>query len=56
MKKTKMGQALILGMNEAIEYEKGKRMLKTSTIRLPEPAKEWNKREIAIKMADSNIR
>ena len=47
MKKTKMGQALIQGLNEAIEYEVGKRRLKTSTIRLPEPAREWSRREIA---------
>ncbi|MBI4405681.1 MAG: transcriptional regulator [Deltaproteobacteria bacterium] len=47
MKKTKLGQILIRSLNEAIEYEKGRKELKTSTISVPESAREWSNREIA---------
>lgn len=47
MKKTKLGQVLIQGLNDALEFERGRMKLKTSAISVPEPAKEWSKREIA---------
>lgn len=47
MKKTKLGQSLISGLNEAVEYERGKKRLRTKTIEMPEPARHWKKEQIA---------
>jgi len=47
MKKTKQGQELIASLTEALEYERGKRKLRTSTLEIPEPAKHWRKEQIA---------
>jgi len=41
-----MGQALIRGLKEAIAYEKGEKKLRAAKIEIPEPAREWKKREI----------
>ena len=47
MKTTKMGQALIAGLDEAIEHARGKKKLRTATLEIPGPAKPWSKRKIA---------
>ena len=47
MKKTKTGQDIILGLNSAIDYERGKKRLRTSALEnLPEPGK-WSQRRIS---------
>ena len=56
MKKTKLGQELILGLREAIDYEKGRKSLRASTIEIPEPARRWRKEQIAhLRKARFNI-
>ena len=45
--KTKMGQALIEGLHDIIEYEKGKKKLRTSSLEIPSPAPSWNQEEVA---------
>jgi putative transcriptional regulator len=47
MKKTKLGQELISSLTEAVEYERGKKTLRTTTVEIPEPAKYWRKEQIA---------
>lgn len=47
MMKTKMGKALIEGLSDVIEYEKGRRKLKVSSLEIPDPAPAWNQRELA---------
>lgn len=47
MKKTKLGQSIIKGLNEAIGYKKGKKKLRVSKIEIPDPAPVWTKKEIA---------
>ena len=47
MKKTKLGQELIASLTEAVDYERGKKKLRTSTLEIPEPAKHWRKEQIA---------
>lgn len=47
MRKTRLGQELIAGLNEAIAYERGKKKLRTTTLEIPEPAKHWGKEKIA---------
>lgn len=47
MKKTKLGQELIGSLNEAVEYERGNKKLRTTTIETLEPAKHWRKEQIA---------
>lgn len=47
MKRTKLGQALIQGLNDVIEHEKGVKKLRVSQIEIPEPAPDLNKKEIA---------
>ncbi len=47
MKKTKLGQELIASLTEAVDYERGKKKLRTSTLEIPEPAKHWRKDQIA---------
>lgn len=47
MKKTKLGQELITSLTEAVDYERGKKNLRTSTLEIPEPAKHWRKEQIA---------
>ena len=46
MKKTKLGQALIAGLQDVIEYEKGKKRLKTTHLEIPDPAPVWTKQQI----------
>jgi putative transcriptional regulator len=46
-KKKTLGQELIEGLQEALEFEQGKRKLRTTTIELCEPAGRWKKDEIA---------
>lgn len=46
MQKTKMGQELIAGLNEAIAHVRGSKKLRTTTIEIPEPAKPWKKEQI----------
>lgn len=47
MRKTKMGQELIAGLNEAISHVRGAKKLRTTTVAVPEPAKPWRKEQIA---------
>ena len=47
MKKTKLGQSIIRGLKEVIEYEKGKRKLRAASLEIPAPAPVWTKKEIA---------
>ena len=46
MQKTKMGQELIAGLNEAIAHVRGAKKLRITTIEVPEPAKPWRKEQI----------
>lgn len=42
---------ILKGLNEALEFEKGKRKLRTTTVQLPGPAREWTPKEIkAVRM------
>ena len=46
MKKAKrktVGRELIEGLKEAIAYERGKKTLRTSSVTVPPPAKEWTR-------------
>ena len=47
MKKTKLGQAVIRGLRDVIEHEKGKRKLRATDFSIPEPAPTWSKRQLA---------
>lgn len=47
MKKTKLGRQLIESLTEAVDFERGKKKLRTSTLEIPEPAKHWRKGQIA---------
>jgi putative transcriptional regulator len=46
MQKTKMGQELIAGLNEAITHVRGSKKLRTTILEIPKPAKSWNKDQI----------
>ena len=46
MQKTKLGQELISGLNEAIAFVRGSKKLRTTTVEVPEPAKPWKKEQI----------
>lgn len=46
MRKTRLGQELIAGLEEAVRHAKGTRRLRTTTLEIPEPAKAWKKEEI----------
>lgn len=45
--KTKMGRAIIEGLNDVIEYEKGRKKLKTSSLEIPDPAPLWNQKKLS---------
>lgn len=45
-KTTRVEHALIRGLKEALEYERGKKKLKTTHRELPSPAPNWNQDEI----------
>src|SRR6185503_8840188 len=47
MKKTKLGQELIAGMNEAIAYTRGELTLRSHDVSLPDEPAEWSAQEIA---------
>lgn len=47
MRKTRLGQELIAGLEEALEHEKGAKMLRTSELEISEPARPWKKEEIS---------
>lgn len=47
MKRTKLGQAIIEGLNDVIEHESGKKKLRTSTIVIPASAPRWSKKQIS---------
>lgn len=47
MKHTKLGQSIIEGLNDVIEYEKGKKKLRTSLLQIPAPAPHWSKKRIS---------
>lgn len=47
MKKKTLGETIIQGLNEAIEYESGKRILETTHIEIPDPAPIFSKHQIA---------
>ena len=38
-----VGQEIIEGLKEAIEFQKGKKTLRTQTVTVPPPAKEWSR-------------
>lgn len=46
MRKTKLGQEVIAGLNEAIAHVRGEKKLRTTTVAVPEPAKPWSKEQI----------
>lgn len=47
MNKTKMGQELIAGLQEAVDHERGAKKLRTAALEIPEPAPHWTKERIA---------
>jgi len=47
MKKTRLGQELIAGMQEAVEHAQGRRKLRQSMLEIPQPARRWRKERIA---------
>lgn len=44
--KTRVEQALVRGLKEALGYEQGKKKLKTAHRELPSPAPHWSQEEI----------
>ena len=46
MAKTKSGQELIGGLKEAIAHERKQKKLRVSKLEIPEPAREWKRKEI----------
>lgn len=47
MRKTRLGQELISGLEEAVSHARGAKKLRTSTLEIPEPARPWRKEQIA---------
>ena len=47
MRKTKLGQELIAGLEEAVAYTRGTKKLRASELEIPEPARAWGKEQIA---------
>jgi putative transcriptional regulator len=47
MKKTKMGQELIAGLQEAVEHSRGRKKLRATSRELPKAAPHWSKTKIA---------
>lgn len=45
--KTKMGRAIIEGLNDVIEYERGRKKLKTSSLEIPDPAPLWSQKKLS---------
>lgn len=46
MKKTRMGQELIAGLQDAVEHARGKKQLRTTVLELPKAAPHWSKTKI----------
>lgn len=46
MRKTKLGQELIAGLEEAVAHARGARKLRATTVDIPDPAKPWPKEKI----------
>lgn len=46
MKKTEVGQGLIKGLREVLEFEKGRRTLNVSEVDLPKKPPEWTHKQI----------
>ena len=46
MTKTKTGQELISGLKEAIAHGRKQKKLRVSSLEIPEPAREWKRKEI----------
>lgn len=46
MKKTKLGQELIKGLKESLEFERGKRTLRVSDVKLPKNPPVWSNKQI----------
>lgn len=47
MRKTKMGQDLISGLEEVIEASRGAKNLRSTMLEVAEPARAWSKEQIA---------
>ena len=47
MRKTKLGQELIAGLEEVLGHEKGSKKLRTSELEIVEPARPWKKEQIS---------
>jgi len=47
MRKTRLGQELVAGLQEAGAHARGQKKLRTYTLEIPEPAKVWRKEQIA---------
>lgn len=47
MKKTKMGQALIAGLQDAVAHSRGAKTLRATALELPKAAPHWSKTKIA---------
>ncbi len=47
MKKTKLGSNIIQGLNDIVEYEKGKKKLRETSLEIPDPPKAWHKDQIS---------
>jgi len=41
MKKTRLGQGLIAGLDDALGHARGKKMLRASEVKLPPPPRIW---------------
>lgn len=46
MKKTKLGQELVAGLQEAVEHARGAKNLRETTLEIPHPAPHWGKERI----------
>ncbi|MBI4057650.1 MAG: helix-turn-helix domain-containing protein [Elusimicrobia bacterium] len=47
MKKTKLGQDLIAGLQEAVKHATGAKNLRHTFLEIPQPARRWRKERIA---------
>lgn len=47
MQKTRLGQELIAGLEEAVSHARGAKKLRSAVLELPEPARPWRKEQIA---------
>jgi len=46
MKKTKLGQSIIEGLSDVIQYEKGRKKLRSTALEALDPAPTWSSKDI----------